>query len=130
MSQVLRALIRELKSPVGSSESERLSDVDEVLEVLTGLRDEVDNDTKMKIVSLQNQLRQATNMGSRKISASLANILKFIDGNDKIDAEGLIHRLETLLRRSLPTSGDYDTPQSKLNPPYDPTKSGRYITTV
>jgi hypothetical protein len=130
MSQVLRALIRELKSPVGSSESELLSDVDEVLEVLTGLRDEVDNDTKMKIVSLQNQLRQATNMGSRKISASLANILKFIDGNDKIDAEGLIHRLEALLRRSLPTSGDYDPPQSNLNPPYDPTKTGRYITTV
>jgi hypothetical protein len=130
VSQVLRALIRELKSPVGSSESELLSDVDEVLDVLTGLRDEVDNDTKMKIVSLQNQLRQATNMGKRNISASLANILKFIDGNDKIDAEGLILRLETLLRRSFPVSGNYDTPQSNLNPPYDPTKSGRYITTV
>lgn len=129
MTSLLRQLIREMGSPLGDSEAETLSDVDEVLAVLTGLCDEVSPKTKMAIIGLQNHLRAATNSDGIKIASALSDILSYVSGNDEIDADGLVLRLQALLRRSLPTPGTYDTPQSDLNPPYDPTKTGRYMTT-
>lgn len=127
----LRALIRELSSPMGDSEAELLTDIDQVLAVLSGLCDESPPDVRIEIIAHQNDLRSASNRDDRAIATSLAKLLKYLQFNEKtIDASGLIMRLETLLRRSLPTSGVYDTPQSSLNPPYDPTKTGRYMTTT
>lgn len=116
-------------SPLGDSEAELFSDVDEVLAVLTGLCDEVSPKTKMEIIGLQKHLRAATNGSDRNVASAISDILEYISGNNEIKASGLIFRLETLLRRSLPTPGTYDAPQSALNPPYDPTKTGRYMTT-
>lgn len=127
----LRALIRELSSPMGDSESEILTDIDQVLAVMSGLCDESPPDVRMTLMSLQNDLSAASNRDGRAIAASLSRILDYVKKNEEVlQAPGLILRLETLLRRSLPTSGAYDTPQSKLNPPYDPTKTGRYMTTT
>lgn len=126
---LLRKLIREMSSPLGDSEAEMFSDIDEVLAVLSGICDDVSPKTKMEIKGLQNHLRASTNGDGRKVASALSDILSYIRGNDEIDAPGLVLRLETLLRRSLPTSGNYDSPQPGLNPPFDPTKSGRYMTT-
>lgn len=126
--KILKLLIRELRSPVGDSEAELLTDIDEVLEVLNGIMLDAPPQIRMDIQGLQNGLRAASLRDGRAISSALAMILEYIDDNDLIDAPGLILRLETLIRRSLPTSGNYDTPQSGLNLPYDPTKTGRYMT--
>ena len=127
----LRALIRELSSPVGDSEAELLTDIDQVLAVVSGLCDITPPDIRMTLMSHQHNIRSASNRDGRAIAASLARLLSYVKAHEnEIDAPGLILRLETLLRRSLPTSGVYDTPQSKLNPPYDPTKTGRYMTTT
>lgn len=129
MTSLLRKLIREMSSPLGDSEAEMLTDIDEVLAVMSGICDEVVPNTKMEMMGLQNALRGASNRDARKVAAVLTQILSYIRENEEIKAPGLINRLETLLRRSLPTPGTYDTPQSALNPPYDPTKTGRYMTT-
>lgn len=130
MIPVLRALIRELRSPVGDSTAELLSDVDEVLAVIDGICDEVDVKTRVDLMQIKNAIGAASNKDGRSIASSLATLLDYITGNDNIDAPGLELRLQTLLRRSLPASGAYDTPQSNLKAPFDPTKSGRYITTM
>jgi hypothetical protein len=129
MTSLLRMLIREMSSPLGDSEAEILTDIDEVLAVLSGICDDVGPKTKMELMGLQNHLRAASQGEGRKIAAAVADILNYVESNDEIEADGLILRLEALLRRSLPTPGTYDTPQSGLNPPYDPTKTGRYMTT-
>jgi len=129
MTSLLRQLIREMSSPLGDSEAEMLTDVDEVLTVMSGICNEVGPNTKMEIIGLQNALRSASNRDARKVASVLSQILSYIEENKEIKAQGLVNRLETLLRRSLPTPGTYDTPQSGLNPPYDPTKTGRYMIT-
>lgn len=127
----LRLLIREINSPLGDSEAELLSDMNEVLDVLTGIAEESDDPmVKIEITSMKNDLKASSGGADRAMSASIARILDFIEGNKSIEADGLILRLQTLLRKTLPASGVYDTPQSNLNPPFDPTKSGRYITMV
>ena len=127
IDRILRSLIRELKSPVGDSEAELLSDVDEVIEVLQGLSHESPPKLKMILNDAINSLSGASSGDGRKIASVIGRVLELVEV-DEIEAPGLILRLQTLLRRSLPISGDYDTPQSHLQPPFDPTKSGRYIT--
>lgn len=127
IEQVLRSLIRELKSPVGDSEAELLSDVDEVIEVLQGLSREAPAKLKMIINDSIKALSGASSGDGRKIASVIGRVLELVDV-DEIKAPGLVLRLQTLLRRSLPISGDYDTPQSHLKAPFDPTKSGRHIT--
>lgn len=127
MTTTLRLLIRELNSPVGDSTNEILTDINEVLQVLEGLCEEVPPSSRMEIVSCMNMLKVSTNQNGLKIASELSKILELMQTKHKDIAPGLILRLQTLLRRSLPTPGNYDTPQSALNPPFDPTKSGRYM---
>ena len=128
MTNTLRLLIREMNSPVGDSTAEVLSDIDEVIQVLEGICEEVPPDARMKIKGGISLLKFSTNQDGRKIAAALSEILNLMRSKHADIAPGLILRLETLLRRSLPTPGTYDSPQSKLNPPFDPSKTGRYIT--
>jgi len=129
LRQIIReTLINELRSPVGDSTAELLTDIDEVLQVLSGISDDAPIKLKVIIRDAMNSLRAASNTDGRKIASVLSKVLKLVKA-DEIDAPGLILRLETLLRRSLPIAGDYDIPQSHLQPPFDPSKSGRYTTT-
>jgi len=126
--RILRSLIRELRSPVGDSTAEILTDIDEVLQVLDGIASDAPVKLKVIIKDAMRSLGGASMQDGRKIAAVLSNILDLVRA-DEIDAPGLILRLETLLRRTLPVSGNYDIPQSQLQPPFDPSKAGRYTTT-
>lgn len=128
MEKVLRALIRELRSPVGDSTAELLTDIDEVLQVLDGIASDAPISLKVIIKDAMRSLSAASNQDGRKIAAVLSNVLDLVRA-DEVDAPGLILRLETLLRRSLPVAGNYNIPQSQLQPPFDPSKAGRYTTT-
>lgn len=129
LRQIIReTLVNELRSPVGDSTAELLTDIDEVLQVLSGISDDAPIKLKVIIRDAMNSLRAASNADGRKIASVLSKVLKLVHA-DEIDAPGLILRLETLLRRSLPVAGDYDMPQSHLQPPFDPSKAGRYTTT-
>lgn len=130
MPGVLRALIRELNSPVGDSVAELMTDIDEVIDVIDGLCKEVGPKTRFDLLNHKQDLRMSSNRDGRMIANSIASLLEYIEDNDEIDAPGLELRLQTLLRRSLPTSGTYDAPQTHLKPPFDPSKAGRFTTIV
>ena len=130
MSKILRLLIREISSPIGESEAEIISDIEEVIEVLNGIAEVSPPRVKMIVLDAIKCLGPSAAFDGRRISATLSDILDLVKNTEEIDADGLVLRLETLLRRSLPVSARYDTPQSPLKAPFDPTKSGRYITTV
>jgi len=130
MSKTLRLLIREIASPVGDSVAEVISDIEEVVEVLNGIAEISPPRVKMLVIDAIKCLGPSTAHDGRKISATLSDVLRLVKDTKAIDADGLVLRLEALLRRSLPVSAKYDTPQSPLKAPFDPTKSGRYITTV
>lgn len=123
---VLRALIRELKSPYGESEAELLSNLDEILSVLSTIGSESPPHVKMMINDAINTLSSASSQDGRKIASVIGNLISYLENEPDLEVEGLIMRLETLIRRDLPVSGDYDTPQSNLKPPFDPSKAGRY----
>lgn len=123
---VLRALIRELKSPYGESEAELISNLDEVLSVLSTISSESPPRIKMMINDAIQTLRAASSQDGMKISSVIGNLIAYLENEPELEVEGLIMRLETLIRRDLPISGDYDTPQSNLKPPFDPSKAGRY----
>jgi hypothetical protein len=127
-NSVLRLLIKELLSPVGDSEAELMTDITEVVEVLEGIASEATPTLKMKINDAIKNLNASSIGSPREIAAAISRILTFIN-EQEIDAPGLVLRLETLLRRSLPISGNYDAPQSHLKPPFEPAKAGRYMTT-
>lgn len=130
MIKTLRLLIREIASPLGDSVAEVISDVDEVVEVLQGISEISPPRVKILVIDAIRCLGPSTAADGRKIASTLADVLTLIKDTEEIKASGLVLRLEALLRRSLPISAKYDTPQSPLKPPFDPTKSGRYITTV
>ena len=130
MSRILRQLIREIASPLGDSELEVLSDIEEVVEVLQGISEIAPPHVKVLVIDAIKCLGPSSSADGRKIASSLADVLSLVEDTDEIKADGLVLRLKALLRRSLPVSAKYDTPQSPLKPPFDPTKSGRYITTV
>jgi hypothetical protein len=130
MSKTLRLLIREIASPVGDSVAEVISDIEEVVEVLNGIAEISPPRVKMLVIDAIKCLGPSIASDGRKISATLSDVLRLVKDTKEIKASGLVLRLETLLRRSLPISAKYDTPQSSLKPPFDPTKSGRYITIV
>ena len=130
MSRILRQLIREIASPLGDSELEVLSDSEEVVEVLQGISEIAPPHVKVLVIDAIKCLGPSSSADGRKIASSLADVLSLVEDTDEIKADGLVLRLKALLRRSLPVSAKYDTPQSPLKPPFDPTKSGRYITTV
>lgn len=121
----LRLLIAELLSPVGDSEAELLSDIAEVVQVLQGISADAPMALKMKINDAVKALNGATVGSPRAVASALSKILTFIS-DQGIDAPGLVLRLETLLRRSLPVAGDYDPPQSSLKAPFEPSKAGRF----
>jgi len=125
---LLRQIIRELRSPVGDSTVEVLTDIDEVLQVLDGIAADAPYILKVIIKDAMKSLRSASNQDGRRIAAVLSNVLDLVQ-DDEFDAPGLILRLQTLLRRSLPVAGNYDAPQSNLNPAFDPSKAGRFMTT-
>ena len=131
MSKILRLLIREISSPLGDSVAEVISDIDEVVEVLQGISEISPPHVKMLVVDAIRCLGPSTASDGRKIASTLADILRLVKDTKEIKASGLVLRLEALLRSgSLPVSAKYDAPQSPLKPPFDPTKSGRYITIV
>jgi len=127
-NSVLRLLIKELLSPVGDSEEELMTDISEVVEVLEGIASDAPPTLKMKINDAIKHLNASTIGSPREIAAAISRILTFVN-EQEIDAPGLVLRLETLLRRSLPVAGNYDAPQSILKAPFEPSKAGRYTTT-
>ena len=110
--------------------AEVISDIEEVVEVLNGIAEISPPPVKMLVIDAIKCLGPSIASDGRKISATLSDVLRLVKSTKEIKASGLVLRLETLLRRSLPISAKYDTPQSPLKPPFDPTKSGRYITIV
>ena len=125
---IREVLVKELRSPVGDSTAELLSDIDEVIEVLEGIKEISPMSVKIVLGGAINRLAGATSSDGRAISSVLSDVLSYVKAEPKIDAPGLILRLETLIRRSLPVPGNYDSPQSELKPPFDPSKAGRFNT--
>ena len=127
---IREVLLTELRSPVGDSTAELLSDIDEVIEVLEGIKEISPMSVKIVLSDVISSLAGSTSSDGRAISSVLSDILAYVKGEPEIDAPGLILRLETLIRRSLPVSGNHDSPQSDLKPPFDPSKAGRFNTIV
>lgn len=130
-SSILRSLIRELSSPVGDSRLEMMSDVDEVCKSLNNLSlDMFDFDPSLSqgLSDLRQEIDTSQRMGPRSISSSLTKALEYLSLHCDEDTQGLQMRIMTLLRR-LPMVGSQNPAQSALNPPFDPSKAGRFNTT-
>ena len=130
-SSILRSLIRELSSPVGDSRLEMMSDVDGVCKSLNNLSLDMfnfDPGLSQGLSDLRQEIDTSKRMGPRSISSSLAKALEYLGLHCDEDTRGLQMRIMTLLRR-LPMVGSQNPTQSALNPPFDPSKAGRFNTT-
>ncbi len=125
---LIRTLIRELLSPSGSSVSEVISNIDEVIFALEDIAGDPDCTIKdrIKILDCVKIIKNSTSTDGRKISAALTTVISVLEAIENKDAKNLILRLQTLVRRDLPVSGIYDPPQSGLNLPLDPSKSTKF----
>lgn len=125
---ILRFLIRELLSPVGASEAEVISNIDEVIAALNRVASDKSCKISDRIVILDciKTLGNSTSSDGRKMSAAISSVIDVLENTDNDDAKSLILRLQTILRRDLPVSGIYDPPQGGLNAPFDPSKSTKF----
>jgi len=127
-TSTLRGLIRELMSPLGDSTLELRSDIEEIIKQLDVIVEDIferDPALAVKLRASSNDLKKNMFDDQRKISRSVQELLTLIVSSLPDETEGLQLRLQTLLRR-LPVVSTYDSQQSELNPPEDPTKSGRF----
>lgn len=127
-TSTLRRLIRELMSPLGDSTLEFRSDIEEVVKQLDKTIEDIferDPALAVKLRASSNNLKKNMFDDQRKAAKSIQELLALIVAQLPKETEGLQLRLQTLLRR-LPVNGSYDSQQSGLNPPEDPTKSGRF----
>jgi hypothetical protein len=115
-------------SPLGDSTLEFRSDIEEVVKQLDKTIEDIferDPALAVKLRASSNNLKKNMFDDQRKAARSIQELLALIVAQLPKETEGLQLRLQTLLRR-LPVNGTYDSQQSGLNPPEDPTKSGRF----
>lgn len=127
-SSLLRTLIRELSSPLGDSTLELRSDIETIIKTLGNLvQDVFDRDPGIAstLRSMSDNLKGVMFNDPRAVAVSLQRILSLLESELPDETAGLQLRIQTLLRR-LPAVGASNPPQSGLNPPFDPTKSGRF----
>jgi len=128
---VIRTVIKELKSPVGDSREELSSGIQGIIDSLDNMSDDLFNDrptTSIMTREFARELRHNKMSEPRAIAAILSKLLNAIRSDLDDETLGLQMRIETLLRR-MPQTGIYNVNQSPLNPPFDPSKAGRFNTT-
>ena len=121
-------LIRELSSPLGDSTLELRSDIEAIIKTLGDLVQDMfsrDPSLASNLRSMSGNLRDVMFDDPRAVAVELQDILHLLESALPDETAGLQLRLQTLLRR-LPAVGASNPPQSGLNPPFDPTKSGRF----
>jgi hypothetical protein len=131
LKEVIREIITELKSPSGDSREEINSDVDEIIRTLENIASDlfsVDPSLSVAVRNAASDLIKNKMNDPRRLAVNLTDILDIMRRDLDEETLGLQMRLETLLRR-LPQTGSYDVSQSPLNPPFDPSKAGRFNTT-
>lgn len=131
--QILRQLIREFNSPLGDSVLEMMSDVEGVCEALHKLYAdtiEIEPQLGIELKTFEKELKAAPSKGPKTVAIQMQKILTFLEENLKDETVGLQMRISTLLRRSLPVTGIFQSPQAGLNPAYDPTKGSMFNKTA
>ena len=127
--KLLRRLICEFNSPLGSSVLEMMSDVDGVVEALNELYKEtieIEPQIGIKLKELSKSLKSSTSSGPKEVAINMQKTLTFLEEELHEETLGLQMRIATLLRRSLPMTGIFQSPQSGLNPTYNPAKGSMF----
>ena len=125
---IREVLLSELLSPVGSSVNEIISNIDEIVMALEDIAGDAECTIKdrIKILDCVRIIKNSTSVDGRKMSAALTTVISVLEVIENEDAKNLILRLQTLVRRDLPVSGIYDSPQSGLNSSFNPAKSTKF----
>lgn len=125
---ILRSLIQELLSPSGTSVNQVISNIDEIIQALEDISSSEDCSIsdRMILKSCINIIGSSTSSDGRKMSTAISTVIDVLDRIKNQDAKELILRLQTIVRRDLPVSGIYDTPQSGLNSSFNPAKSTKF----
>jgi len=125
---ILRSLIQELLSPSATSVNQVISNIDEIIQALEDISSSKDCSIsdRMILKSCIKIIGSSTSSDGRKMSTAISNVIDVLDRIKNQDAKEMILRLQTIVRRDLPVSGIYDTPQSGLNSPFNPAKSTKF----